>query len=287
MRKIFREVIPGLYRIVYLVAFKLVLDVVPLHPKLADWLNHAVYVFGVYVVLWLVRRLAMLGIEWSAVRAQASATLQQGFLPLMRNVVTLFIFFSGAIMVLKHFNYDVMSLITALGVGSLAVGLAAKDTLSNMISGFTLIIDRNLHPGDRISLAGATGEVEEIGLRSTRIRTGNGSMLIVPNAELVNTRILNLSQPTRAVAGSVSVRVSAKVPFEQVRKLCLEVVGGLERAKRGSVHLASLADGHQLVNVGFWVDDLDQEGAAVSELNEKLQARFAREGIPLLGAAGV
>lgn len=61
------------------------------------------------------------------------------FLPLIEKIVFIFIFLTGLIIVLKHFNYDILSLITALGVTSLAIGLAAKDTLANMISGFTLM----------------------------------------------------------------------------------------------------------------------------------------------------
>ena len=84
-------------------------------------------------------------------------------MPLIEKIVFIFIFLTGLIIVLKHFNYDILSLVTALGVTSLAIGLAAKDTLANMISGFTLMLDRPFRVGDRVQLAsGEIGDVVEI-----------------------------------------------------------------------------------------------------------------------------
>ena len=262
------------------------IDLAPLSPKVELWCNSGVYVLFVFIFLNLVRRAALLGIEWGLFKSHtASSAAQTGFIPLLRNGINLFVITMGGIMVLKHFNYDVMSLITALGVGSLAVGLAAKDTLSNMISGFTLIIDRNLRPGDRINLGGSTGEVDEIGLRSTRIRTGDGNMLIVPNSEMVNTKILNLSTPSLETTTSTQIRVPYTVDFERVKKICLEVVSQTKLAhpKKGPWVLIGAADqGHQVITVGFWVTHMDNTGGAVSEFLSILIPRMNREEIPLL-----
>jgi MscS family membrane protein len=281
--RVLPELATVLANLVVLVGLRLAIEAAPMSSRFTAWGLDAVYIYGVFVVLGLTRRLALIGIGWTAQRAGA-ATLQQGFIPLMRNVITLFIFFMGAIMVLKHFNYDVMSLLTALGVGSLAVGLASKETLSNMISGFTLIIDQNLHPGDRIRLNEFTGDVEEIGLRSTRIRIGNGNVLIVPNSELVNTKIVNLSQPTRAIACSVSFKVAPDVDFVKVRETALEAIKQgphIAKDRAMSVNLISLADGNQQIGVSFWVNDLEHEGAAISALNERLVETLWRQKISL------
>jgi small-conductance mechanosensitive channel len=148
-----------------------------------------------------------------------------------------------------------------------------------------LIIDRNLRPGDRITLSGSTGEVEEIGLRSTRIKTGDGNTLIVPNSEMVNTKILNLSVPSLETTVSTQLRVPFTVDFERVRQICAEIVTQtrLANAKRGSwVLLSSIDQGHQIVAVGFWVTHMDNTGGALSEFHSLLVARMNQEGIPLL-----
>ena len=282
-----RQLAPAISNLIYIVGLRMVTATLPIHQKFVLWIENAIYVFGVVVVLWLIRRSALLAIEWSSLRTEHSKTLQQGFIPLMKNLITLFVFLMGSIMTLKHFDYDVMSLITALGVGSLAVGLAAKETLSNMISGFTLIIDRNLHPGDRINLGGSIGDVEEIGLRSTRIRTPNGNMLVVPNSDMVNNKILNYSSPSRAVLCTATIRVPYTTPFLGVREKCLAVLKEVEwiDVSRGmSVQLTSLADGVQLVSIYFWVLDLQNEGAAVSEFNQKLLHEFTQSRIAFAAA---
>jgi MscS family membrane protein len=277
------ELAPALSNLMYIVGLRVFAEVAPLNPKLDSWLDSGIYIFAVLIVLGMIRRAAMIGIGWTTSRSSNSSTLQQGFIPLLKNLTTLFVFFAGAIMILKRFNYDVMSLLTALGVGSLAVGLAAKDTLSNMISGFTLIIDRNVRPGDRINLAGNVGDVEEIGLRSTKVRTADGNTLIVPNSDLVNIKILNLSMPSREGVANTQIKVPYDVSFPRVRDVCLETIDqvGKRNKNRGKwCNLTNLTEGYQSVAVGFWLNEIDEAGAALTEFHEKLLARFQSEQIP-------
>ncbi len=273
--------------LVYPLGFRVAMEVAPLHPKAELLAQHALYVAFVLAFLNLVRQAAMIAIEFSALKAPRNAdSFQHGFVPLMRNMVTLIVFLMGGIMLLKYFGYDVMSLITALGVGSLAVGLAAKDTLSNMISGFTLIIDRNLRPGDKINLGGSIGVVDEIGLRSTRLNIRDGNVLIVPNQDLVNTKILNMTMEGPASACSTRFRVPIDVPFSRIKTICQEIHPQIAKAvpgKSGWVQLANINDGNQLITTGFWVVDSDMAGDALTDFHVRLVERLSRERIPLLG----
>ena len=187
--------IPAISSLIYLVGIKLFLDVAPLPPKAVLWGEHAIFIISTLTILWIMRSAIFLAIEAGLNRK--STALSQVFLTLGRNLVTIFLFITALIMILKRFNYDVLSLLTALGVGSLAIGLAAKDTLAHMISGFVLIMDRNVMPGDKIDLGGTVGIIREIGLRSTIIATADGNLLIVPNSELVNTKILKFVSQAR------------------------------------------------------------------------------------------
>ena len=261
-------------------------EIAPLSPKLTIWLEGTVYVLAVLIFLQIVRRSALIAVEWGLSRSHNSATLQLGFVPVLRNLITLFIFFMGAIMILKYFNYDVFSLLTALGVGSLAVGLAAKDTLSNMISGFMIILDRNLRPGDRVSISGLIGDVDEIGLRSTRIRTGDGNTLIVPNSDLVNSKIVNLSMPSRRGTCSVSFRIPYSFAFDRVKVLCLSTFNEIEKADRSSapwINISNVLDGGQQIDVGFWLPEMDWAGDAKTEFLRRLEAKLSAEGGGFVG----
>lgn len=282
---ILREIAPSVSNIVYVLGLKIFSEVAPLTGRPELWMEGGIYVFSVIIYLTLIQKAALISIEWSASRSEQSSVLRQGFIPLMRNTTTLFVFFTGGIMILQRFGYEVRSLITALGVSSLAVGLAAKDTLSNMISGFILIIDRNLHPGDRINLNGVIGDVEEIGLRSTQLKVTDGNTLIVPNSELVNTKLINLSLPNRQGTTNLQFRVSYSESFARIKTICNEIFRTspyVVQEKPLTVLINSLAEGQQLISVIFWVSDVSQAGSAVSDFNEKLLKRFQEEKIVLL-----
>lgn len=158
-----------------------------------------------------------------------------------------------------------------------------------MISGFTLIVDRNFKPGDRINVGGISGDVENIGLRSTRIRIGDGNSLIVPNSELVNSRIINLSQPTRETTAAVELRLSVDADLSEARRLVQEVLAefaaqGRFSAQRG--HSAQLKGAHQgywLLHLNFWAQDLGQVGDLQSDVLEAAVTRLRAARIPLDG----
>ena len=272
----------------YVIGIRLFVQLAPIDPRSKLYLDDAAYVLTVFVFLLTARKAAIFALaKKTGHTAEASEALHQGFLPLVRNLMTLFIIISGAIMVLKHFNYDILSLLTALGVGSLAIGLAAKETLANMISGFMLIIDRNLRPGDRINFKGEIGDVLEIGLRSTRILSGTGNEMIVPNFDLVNNTIINLSEPSRASICTTQIRVPYSADFKTVQALCLKLLSQTPKVdqSRGKwVNLASLSEGYQLISIGCWMKEMDDAGDVLTVFNQELLAQLRVQNIPLIEA---
>ena len=135
--------------------------------------------------------------------------IDREYVPLGSKIATLGIGIVFLITVLKHFDTDVSSLIAALGIGTLAIGLAAQQTLGNMLAGFTLLVDRPFRPGDRIRLASSeVGQVVAIGMRSTRIELPDTSLLIVPNTELVNSRVVNVKVPVRIEVRAVVAKAA-------------------------------------------------------------------------------
>jgi MscS family membrane protein len=262
--------------------------VAPVPMKWAMALSDAAYIAMIFIVMAALRMLVLHSMDWAMRSISAVSALSTGFIPLLRNLVTLLFILFGTILILKHFGYDVWSLVTALGVGSLAVGLAAKDTLSHMISGFVLIIDRNLRPGDRISFSGATGTVEEIGLRSTRIVTASGSAWIVPNSELVNTKILNFTLPQPESRISTTIKAPLQIPLEKFREIgrdALRAVQGVDGSRQFEAHLQSLVEGHQSIEFSFWVgtDSPDAQARILSQFLEEFLLQARGRQIPIGG----
>ena len=123
-------------------------------------------------------------------RNQRGAT---SMLRLARWVVDLLIIFAGVLVTLHYFDVNATAALAGLGVGGIAIALAAQKTLENVIGGVSLIFDQAVRVGDILKVGETSGAVEDIGLRSTRIRTPDRTVVIVPNGQVANMTLENLS----------------------------------------------------------------------------------------------
>ena len=116
------------------------------------------------------------------------------FTHLAKRISNIVIWGFGILFIVSNLGYDISTLIAGLGIGGVAIALAVKDLLSNMFGGVTVITDRPFKVGDRIRVGGIDGKVEELGVRSTRIRSFDGTVYIVPNAKMTDSIIENVSK---------------------------------------------------------------------------------------------
>jgi len=114
-------------------------------------------------------------------------------LRLFRRLIDGLILFGGLIFTLYHFDVNLTAALAGLGVGGIAVALAAQKTLENLIAGVSLIADQAVHVGDFMNLGDVQGTVEEVGLRSTRIRTPDRTVVTLPNAQIANIKLETVS----------------------------------------------------------------------------------------------
>jgi MscS family membrane protein len=113
-------------------------------------------------------------------------------LPLLRKTAKTFVVAIGVIMIGDSLTFDMKSILTGLGIGGLAFALAAKDTLANLFGSLTVILDRPFRIGDWVKIGSdVEGTVEQVGLRSTRVRTFSDSLITLPNGSLTNVSIDN------------------------------------------------------------------------------------------------
>lgn len=144
-------------------------------------------------VIWLLYNLAdVLSKYLSVLTSKTKTTLDDQLVPLIRKTVRFFVVIMGVILILQNKGYNVASLIAGLGIGGLAVALAARDTLANFFGSITIFVDRPFKVGDWIKIDEVEGTVEEVGFRSTRIRTFYNSLVSVPNSKVADTDIDNL-----------------------------------------------------------------------------------------------
>jgi len=225
------------------------------------------------VLVWYAGRLSERG----------SDGLDRQILPLVEKLATIFLVGTALIIILKHFNYDILSLVTALGIGSLAIGLAAKDTLANMISGFTLMIDRPFRLGDRIQLSsGQSGDVQDIGLRSTKIKTLDNQLLIIPNSDLCNTILTNQAFPDVRAKGRINIGVAYGSDVDQVKQLLVQAaleVPDVLRDPPPEAFFTSFGESALAMALFFWVDDYTKVFATTDRINTLINNRLGEQGI--------
>lgn len=178
-----------------------------------DILEVADKVFMVALVLVLTWTIFKFIDAWAVLATEQAgrsrSSIDNTLVPTLRKAFKVFTAVVVFVVLVQNLGYSVSGLLGALGVGGLAVALAAKDTLANLFGGATILIDRPFRPGDWITLPGADGTVEEIGLRSTRIRTFAKTLVSIPNSNLANATVENHSlMPKRRIKFTVGVTYS-------------------------------------------------------------------------------
>ena len=126
----------------------------------------------------------------------------------------------GVVVVLDQIGIDVTAFVAGLGIAGIALGFAAQDTVQNLIAGVTILLDRPFQVGDNIELHDTFGTVEEITLRTTRVRTLDNQMAILPNASVIQNKILNHSM-LRALRIIVPFGIAYKESPEAARRAVL------------------------------------------------------------------
>ncbi len=158
-----------------------------------------------------------------AVRTQTS--LDDQLIPLFRRVAVVLVYGLGALLVLDQLNVNINPLIAGLGIGGLAVALAIQPTLSNLFAGTYVMTEGVITAGDFIELEnGMSGYVIDVGWRSTRIRTFQNNLLVIPNSRFAETIFTNYQRPVPAVNVVVSCGISYDSDLYQVEQVCKEVM---------------------------------------------------------------
>ena len=194
--------------------------------KFLEYSNATLYVLMAFVLTALGIKItdALIRHALHTVAAKESSNFDLAFAPLVNRFVNILVAVIAVIVVLDHFGQNISSLLALLSVGSLAIGLAAQETISNMIAGFVIMLDRPFRKGDRVKIpSGEEGDIFEIGLRSTKIVDSDNNLLIVPNSELIKTRIVNYSFPGPAVRVVVEVNVAYGSDVAKVKKILLDI----------------------------------------------------------------
>jgi len=172
----------------------------------------------IFIAAWLLFN--MVGIvdhylnQWAA---RTESTLDDHLAPMVRKSLRIFVVVMATLMAIQSFGYPITGLLASLGIGGLAFALAARDTISNIFGSLMIIFDRPFRIGDWIKAGDMEGTVEEIGFRSTKIRTFAKTLIMVPNNVVANMPIDNFSRmPKRRI--KLNVGVTYQTTPDQMRE---------------------------------------------------------------------
>ncbi|MBO8128678.1 MAG: mechanosensitive ion channel [Peptococcaceae bacterium] len=252
-----------------------------------DWLNDFIFVIGVVVAsLWLVAVINTL-IDWylTNIAHRTKTALDELFLPLLRKVSSIIIYFLAITVILSHFNINVTGLIATAGVASLAIALAAQDTLSNMLAGFTILSDRPFREGDRIELAsGIYGDVYHIGLRSTKILTRENTLVTIPNKDIANAVIINHMLPDGIYRISTTVGVAYGTDLHKVKAIIFDILKSLPEVldePKPTVFFLNFGDSSLDLSIRFYIADARHRRRVTDIVHMAIKDRFEAEGIEI------
>ncbi|MFC1545852.1 mechanosensitive ion channel family protein [Pseudomonadota bacterium] len=178
-------------------------EIFPLLP-LAD---RAGKVISITLGIWFLWRLIDgFAAYFSSRAAQNHSAMDDQLVPFIAKTLKVFLALTGVLVVAQNMGYSISGLIASLGIGGIAVAMAAKDTISNIFGSIMILIDRPFSIGDWIKTKEFEGVVEEIGFRSTRIRTFSKTLINVPNSMLANMVIDNIdARPKRRVKMRIGI----------------------------------------------------------------------------------
>lgn len=167
-----------------------------LPERMDQGVDRTIKVATVLALTWLLARLMDALVEEFLVpraRRDETVVVSNELVPVMRSATKVLVWGLGLVLALNNAGYNVGALLAGIGIGGLAMAMAAKDTVANIFGGVTVFTDKPFMVGDRIRIAGYDGFVEEVGIRSTRIRTLEGPVVVVPNFKFTDSVLENVS----------------------------------------------------------------------------------------------
>ena len=209
---------------------------------------------------------------------------------LINRIISVVIYLIAFLMILSHFGIEITPLVATLGLGGLAIGLALQATLSNFFAGLHIISDRPITIGDFVELpdANISGYVEDIGWRSTRIRTLPNQIIIVPNSKLAESIIINDSLPEQEMAALVQVGVAYESDLKKVEKVTIDVAKKIQKTIPGAVknfepfiRYHTFGDSNINFTVILRVEKFVDKYLVTHEFIKLLKERYDKEGIEI------
>jgi small-conductance mechanosensitive channel len=275
----------GVYMATYSMTF--------LTDRVVSLIRMVVFVLAMLLAIRLLAQVAV-----ALVRFYLNRTKELQALPntsIFENIIRIAVYVFGFLMLLQTLGISVVPLITALGVGGLAVSLALQDTLANMFAGIHMILARQIRVGNTIQLEnGLSGQVHDIGWRTTILKQLSGNLIILPNSKLAANIIVNFTNPHPDLTVNIQLAVPLTADLQLVEEITAEVAKQVghkllneksttkkPRELQPQVRYVSYGDSWINLSISLPFPVVMDGGQVKHELFKALHARFMQENISL------
>jgi MscS family membrane protein len=264
-----------------------------LNGPLTPFSLRAIELLAALAVSWYIYNLmGLTDLAFRQLQSRRESLLDRQLAPLVRKGLRTIVVVLGALFIARNvFGQDVGAWLAGLGLAGLALSLAAQDSLKNFFGSVTILLDRPFQVGDRIVFGGYEGQIDEIGFRSTKIRTTAGHLVTIPNSKIGSDPVENISRRPY-IRRSFNLVLAAGTPSAKVQQALTIVRGLLEEPGLGEpihatidgadypprVHLSEIQEGKPTLAVVYWYAPPDYWAymAHAEQLNLRLYQALAQ-----------
>ncbi len=267
-----------------LIGFIITLPFMPLSPKLTVALNRIAYTLLIFSITWVLAKIVSKLVEMSSQDGSRTASTT-----IFKVLAKLGIWGVGITIILHKMGVSIAPMLTALGIGGLAVALALQDTLSNLFAGIQIILAKQVKVGDYIKIDEMNeGFVTDINWRNTTIRSLSNNQIVIPNSKLSSSIAVNYNMPEKDMSVIIQVGVAYDSDLEKVERVVIEVATEVLQDVPGGVsdfgplvRFHTLADSSINFSVVLRVREFTDQYVIRSEFIKRLIKRFREENIQI------
>ena len=259
-----------------------------LNPIVKQLLFNVYFLIEIVLLTLIVWRLMDIGYRQMRQRYEKEGRLQEmdPALVLLTRLGRIILLVISVSIFLAYIGVNVPALTAALGIGGLGLSLAARDTIADAIAGFIILFDRPFRIGDRIEIQEIQtwGDVVEIGLRTTRIRTRDNRLVIVPNSIIGTNQIVNYTYPDPRYRIQIHVSIAYGRDIETVRQLLInttrQVTGVLPDQPVEALYV-EMGDSAMIFRVRWWIESYVDTRRMFDQVNTAIQKALDEQGIAI------
>lgn len=268
------------------IGIRIALSRLAFSSKIDFWVDKGVYLLIIVAVAWFITRFfdAVVQHYIKPLAEKSENDLDDQILPIVSKGIKIIVWVIAIIVGLDNAGYDVGAILAGLGIGGLAMAMAAKDMVSNLFGGFTVFTDRPFKINDRIVVDGIDGTVVEVGLRSTRLKTLDGRTVTLPNSVFQNSPVENISsEPGRKVITTIGLTYDMTADqIQQGLDILNDIAAG--NGNLNGEHLVAFSgfgDFSLNLMIIYWINKGADILGTNTEINMSILRRFSENGLDM------